>query len=91
MTESGTQLVTLALKRLKPGEASLYLVAPLKQAGVQLLPNTSGAATAKEAVFAAELARELLQTNLLKLEIHPDPRYLMPEIRKPPYRRRANW
>ncbi len=79
VTESGTQLVTLALKRLKPGEASLDLVAPLQQAGVQLLPNTSGAASAKEAVFAAELARELLQTNLLKLEIHPDPRYLMPD------------
>jgi len=44
-----------------------------------LLPNTSGVRTAKEAVFAAQLAREALQTNWLKLEIHPDPKYLMPD------------
>lgn len=76
---SGTQLVTLALKRLKPGAPSMDLAEPLRQSGVQLLPNTSGAVTAREAVFAAELARELLQTNWVKLEIHPDPRYLMPD------------
>jgi thiazole synthase len=46
---------------------------------VQLLPNTSGARNAKEAIFAAQLAREALETNWLKLEIHPDPRYLMPD------------
>src|SRR5690606_33739467 len=44
-----------------------------------LLPNTSGVRTAKEAIFAAELAREALETNWLKLEIHPDPKYLMPD------------
>lgn len=48
-------------------------------AGVNLLPNTSGAKNAKEAVFAAKLAREALGTNWLKLEIHPDPKYLMPD------------
>jgi thiazole synthase len=41
--------------------------------------DTSGVRTAKEAVFAAQLAREALQTNWLKLEIHPDPKYLMPD------------
>jgi thiazole synthase len=41
------------------------------------LPNTSGARNAKEAIFAAQLAREALETNWLKLEIHPDPKYLM--------------
>lgn len=76
---SGTSMVTLALKRLKPGQPSPDLVTPLQQAGVRLLPNTSGAVDAKEAIFAAELARELLQTHWLKLEIHPDPRYLMPD------------
>ena len=44
-----------------------------------LLPNTSGVRNAKEAVFAAQLAREALETNWLKLEIHPDPKYLMPD------------
>jgi len=43
------------------------------------LPNTSGARNAKEAVFAAQLAREALETNWLKLEIHPDPKYLLPD------------
>jgi len=43
------------------------------------LPNTSGVRTAKEAVLAAQLARESLETNWLKLEIHPDPRYLLPD------------
>lgn len=79
ISASGTEMVTLALKRLKPGEASADLLTPLQQSGVRLLPNTSGAVNAKEAIFAAELARELLHTNWLKLEIHPDPRYLMPD------------
>ncbi|MEG1634952.1 MAG: thiazole synthase, partial [Rikenellaceae bacterium] len=43
------------------------------------LPNTSGVRTAEEAIFAAELAREALQTNFIKLEIHPDQRFLMPD------------
>ena len=46
---------------------------------VNLLPNTSGVRTAKEAVLAAQLAREAFRTNWLKLEIHPDPRYLLPD------------
>src|SRR6185436_10025857 len=44
-----------------------------------LLPNTSGVRNAKEAVFAAQLAREALETNWIKLEIHPDPKYLLPD------------
>lgn len=43
------------------------------------MPNTSGVRTAQEAVYAAQLAREALETNWVKLEIHPDPRYLMPD------------
>jgi len=45
----------------------------------QLLPNTSGARDAKEAIFAAQMAREALGTEWLKLEIHPDPRWLLPD------------
>ncbi|MCC5824721.1 thiazole synthase [Alkalimonas sp.] len=76
---SGTELVTLAMKRLDLQHRSDDILAPLQQLGIRLLPNTSGAKTASEAVFAAELAREALGTNWLKLEIHPDPRYLLPD------------
>lgn len=76
---SGSQLVTLAIKRLELDKPLDDLLTPLRAMKIQLLPNTSGAKTAKEAVFAAELARDALQTNWLKLEIHPDPRYLMPD------------
>ncbi|WP_316678409.1 thiazole synthase [uncultured Tolumonas sp.] len=79
LTASATQIVTLALKRVRLDEPDLQILAPLRAMGVQLLPNTSGARNAKEAIFAAQLAREALGTNWLKLEIHPDPRYLMPD------------
>ena len=51
----------------------------LNQEFVRLLPNTSGARNAIEAVFVAKMAREALGTKWLKLEIHPDPKYLMPD------------
>src|SRR6187402_2852451 len=55
------------------------ILSHLPKENVKLLPNTSGARNAKEAVFAAQLAREALGTNFIKLEIHPDPKYLMPD------------
>lgn len=55
------------------------LLLHLRHPHIHLLPNTSGVRTAKEAIFAAELAREALGTNWLKLEIHPDPRWLLPD------------
>ena len=77
---SGSQIVTLAMKRLNlqhhHEDTSLQT---LRKLPVTLLPNTSGAATAEEAVYAAHLARELLGTPWLKLEIHPDQRYLLPD------------
>ena len=76
---SGSELTTLALKRMDLSHRSDQLLAPLQQLGVQLLPNTAGARTATEAVYAAELAREALQTHWVKLEIHPDQRYLLPD------------
>jgi thiazole synthase len=76
---SGTQLVTMALKRIDLKEQSDNILTYLKQTSVNLLPNTSGVRTAKEAVFAAQAAREALETNWIKLEIHPDPRYLLPD------------
>ncbi|QUJ67442.1 thiazole synthase [Photobacterium sp. GJ3] len=76
---SGSELVTMALKRVDIENRDDDILAPLREAGVNLLPNTSGAKNAKEAIFAAQLAREALGTNWLKLEIHPDPKYLMPD------------
>ncbi|WP_114767530.1 thiazole synthase [Vibrio rhodolitus] len=76
---SGSQLATMALKRVDVNDKQDDILQPLIAAGVNLLPNTSGAKTAQDAVFAAHLAREALGTNWLKLEIHPDPKYLMPD------------
>lgn len=76
---SGSELVTMALKRVDLNEEEDDLLRGVKQKGVNLLPNTSGVRTAKEAIFAAQLAREALETNWLKLEIHPDPKYLLPD------------
>lgn len=76
---SGSQLATMALKRVDIHDQQDDILLPLIQSGVKLLPNTSGAKNAKDAVFAAQLAREALATNWVKLEIHPDPKYLMPD------------
>lgn len=76
---SGSELVTLALKRVDTNNRDDDMLKFLKHPHVSLLPNTSGVRNAKEAVFAAQLAREAMETNWLKLEIHPDPRYLMPD------------
>lgn len=76
---SASELVTVALKRVELQHTADSLLEHLKHPGLNLLPNTSGVRTAREAVFAAQLAREALETNWLKLEIHPDPKYLMPD------------
>jgi thiazole synthase len=77
---SGSELVTVALRRVDvrgaEGDDLLY---HLRHPHLHWLPNTSGVRNAKEAVFAAELAREALGTNWLKLEVHPDPRWLLPD------------
>ncbi|MCC5921944.1 MAG: thiazole synthase [Cyclobacteriaceae bacterium] len=76
---SGTELVTVALRRVDRKQSSEDLMSFLDTEKYALLPNTSGVRTAEEAVFASELAAEALGTKLLKLEIHPDPKYLMPD------------
>jgi len=76
---SGSELVTVALKRVDFETQTDHLLDHLKHPSIHLLPNTSGARTAKEAVFAAQLAREAMETNWVKLEIHPDPKHLMPD------------
>ncbi|MDR3008915.1 MAG: thiazole synthase [Sphingobacterium sp.] len=76
---SASQLVTVALKRIDQTTSDENLISALDLNAIHLLPNTSGARTAEEAVLAAQLAREALETNWVKLEIHPDPRYLLPD------------
>lgn len=76
---SACELVTTALKRLDLISDNDALLQALQLPGVELLPNTSGARNAEEAVLAAQLGREALETNWVKLEIHPDPRYLLPD------------
>lgn len=76
---SGTQMVTMAMKRISLGDKDDDMLAHIAKPGIQLLPNTSGTRNAEEAVFAAKMAREAFGTSWLKLEIHPDPRYLLPD------------
>ncbi|GAC1338480.1 MAG: thiazole synthase [Candidatus Dormibacteria bacterium] len=75
---SGTQLVTVALRRVEvraPGS----LLEVVRRVGCRLLPNTAGCFTARDAVTTAKLAREALQTNWIKLEVIADERTLLPE------------
>ena len=76
---SGTEMVTIAMKRVELGNSEDDMLRHVVRPGLQLLPNTSGVRNAEEAVFAAQMAREAFGTNWLKLEIHPDPRYLLPD------------
>ncbi|MBT8225019.1 MAG: thiazole synthase [Dactylosporangium sp.] len=84
ITAAGTEIVTVALRRVNLGPeqadppAGGNILDHLP-AGVRLLPNTSGAATATEAVLLAELGREATGTDLVKLEVTPDPRSLAPD------------
>jgi thiazole synthase len=79
ISESQSELATMALKRVSLDGQDDDIVTPLIEQKVSLLPNTSGAKNARDAIFAAHLAREALGTNWLKLEIHPDPKYLLPD------------
>ena len=76
---SGTEMVTLAMKRVELDNKEDDLLNHIVSPTIQLLPNTSGVRTAEEAIFAAQMSREAFGTNWLKLEIHPDPRYLLPD------------
>lgn len=76
---SGSELVTAALKRIDTENRDDDMLRHIIRPGVSLLPNTSGVRNASEAVLAAQLAREAFETNFIKLEIHPDPKYLLPD------------
>ena len=76
---SGSQIATMAIKRVDVEHNTDDIVKPLRDLNVTLMPNTSGARNAKEAVFAAHLAREALGTDWIKVEVHPDQKYLLPD------------
>lgn len=76
---SESELITVALKRVDAQDKDDDILSHLDHPRINLLPNTSGVRNAKEAVFAAQLSREALETNWIKLEIHPDPKYLLPD------------
>ena len=76
---SGTEMVTVAMKRIELGDEEDDMMKHIARPDIRLLPNTSGVRDAEEAVFAAQMAREAFGTEWLKLEIHPDPRYLLPD------------
>lgn len=76
---SGSQMVTVAMKRIDMANPQDEMLNHILRPDMQLLPNTSGVRDAKEAVLAAQLAREAFGTDFIKLEIHPDPKYLLPD------------
>jgi thiazole synthase len=77
---SGAEIVTVAIRRLNlddpAGQTELDYI---DWSRYTILPNTAGSATAEEAILTAKLARELTGSSWIKLEVIPDPRYLLPD------------
>lgn len=77
---SQSQMITVAMKRVNMmNEATDDMLTHINREHVQLLPNTSGVRDAREAILAAQMSREIFGTDFIKLEIHPDPKYLLPD------------
>ena len=79
LVASGSEMVTMAMKRVDMQNEEDDLMRHIQLPGIQILPNTSGVRTAEEAIFASQMSREAFGTSFLKLEIHPDPLYLLPD------------
>jgi len=80
LRSSGTEMATVALRRVRPGTGSENLYDLLTQQGYYLLPNTAGCYTVKDAMLTAALAREALGTSLIKLELIADDETLLPDV-----------
>lgn len=78
LVESGTELTTVAMRRVDPASAGSVLDV-LAGKGISVLPNTAGCRTAAEAVLTAKLAREALSTDWVKVEVVADERTLLPD------------
>lgn len=80
VSKSETEIITVAIRRLnldQPNEKTL--LDHLDWDKYQILPNTAGSKTSAEAIFTAQLAREVTNSNWIKIEVIPDPRYLLPD------------
>jgi thiazole synthase len=78
---SGAEIATVAIRRVKVGDASGQdLFSLLREGGYTILPNTAGCFTAKDAILTAHLAREALETDLIKLEVIGDDKTLFPDV-----------
>ncbi len=81
LAASGTELVTVGVRRVSPtaeGGENLYRL--LREHGYRVLPNTAGCFTARDAVLTAQLAREALDTSMVKLEVIGDEDTLLPDV-----------
>jgi thiazole synthase len=78
LVASGTQLTTVAMRRLDPAATGSVLDV-VRRLGIRVLPNTAGCSTAAEALLTARLAREALETNWVKLEVIADEHALLPD------------
>jgi thiazole synthase len=78
LVASGTALTTVAMRRIDAATGTGVLDL-LRRLGIEVLPNTAGCRTAAEAVLTARLAREALETDLVKLEVVADERTLLPD------------
>lgn len=77
---SESEMITVAMKRIDmEHEEDDDMLQHINRDRVQFLPNTSGVRNAEEAIMAARLARDCFGTEFIKLEIHPDPKYLLPD------------
>ena len=76
---SGAEIVTVSIRRINLREQESTFLSHEFMQQFQLLPNTSGCYTAKEAVLTAELAREALGTNWIKVEVIGDEKTLLPD------------
>jgi thiazole synthase len=79
LNESGTQMVTVAIRRVNLQDRSEQGFINAIPKGISILPNTAGCTTSHDACRTARLARELLKTNLIKLEVIGDPKTLLPD------------
>ncbi|MFT3660333.1 MAG: thiazole synthase [Gordonia sp. (in: high G+C Gram-positive bacteria)] len=78
LVASGTELTTVAMRRVSP-ESGTGLLDMLRRRNIEVLPNTAGCHTAAEALLTAQLAREATGTELVKLEVVADDRTLLPD------------
>jgi thiazole synthase len=80
LAASGTELVTVAVRRVGLGAGGENLYDALRAKGLNLLPNTAGCFTARDAVMTAELGREALGSDIVKLEVIADEDTLLPDV-----------